>query len=419
MFARTRTHIRALLQRPFSSKGGYVNFDPTAGQAMPDIPNVGLNNKLRAILFEYSVLSQVHDYDAEEEASARAALYRRSGVKAVKELRRPEALVAAGDASSLLRRELRAELRHRGLDATGKPWQLRQRLQVAFDAEREDGGMLGAVAELERIRRGGKDGGGSGGRGAGGADHREFPLDRRPSSLGGARGAKSSFGGGVFAAAQQTGDISVGGSAGGKHNDGGSGDGGAGDVRAKYMAAMRAKQDKVREREANSHALTAAAELGKAPNNKTSEEGSAWNLNHGAQPLLKYLTGRGMLLGIEMPSPTEATAEQVAQFEKQAGTNFAFRLAHDEAAQYKDRGGAVLSELCEREGLPPTALMLLTTQDRAIRAARDAGCFSCHFLSKNARRPNTRPNFSVGLLLEVQRVTEELNGISWRGSAVD
>ena len=54
----------ALLRR---LRSGYVNYDPTAGQAMSDIPNVGSRLPLRAVLFDYSVLSQVHDYDAEAE----------------------------------------------------------------------------------------------------------------------------------------------------------------------------------------------------------------------------------------------------------------------------------------------------------------------------------------------------------------
>ena len=416
-----------LLRRGLASvRGGYVNYDPTAGQAMPDIPNVGTKLPLRAILFDYDVLSQVHDYDADEEAAARAALYRVSGVKAVKEFRRPEELVAAGDASTLLRREMRAELRHRGLDPTGKPWQLRARLQEALDAERAaGGGALGAIAELERLRGGG---GGGGGGSSSGPDHREFPLDRRPSSFGKIKGAQK------WTPAQAT--AGAGSSSSSSSSSSGSGGGGGGSatadaagVRAKYMAALRAKQDKAREREADPRSSGAAA-LARAPEAAAAaaQDGgggaSTWSLNHGAQPLLKYLAGRGIQLGLALPAPADATAEQVRQFEEQAGAHFAFRLAHEQAARYGEAaagggGAAVLRGLCERHSLAPMSLMVLTTQSAAIGAARDAGCFSCHFLPKNARRPNIRPSFSVALLLQVQSVVEELNGISWRGSAVD
>jgi hypothetical protein len=60
-----------------------------------------------------------------------------TGIPAKKEIRRVEHLIAAGDAGNMLRDELRDELKRRGLDSTGKPWELKERMQEEFDSGRK------------------------------------------------------------------------------------------------------------------------------------------------------------------------------------------------------------------------------------------------------------------------------------------
>eukprot|EP00937_MAST-01D_sp_MAST-1D-sp2_P005491 g5491.t1 len=118
--------------------------DPTAGRGYKPTPNIGSGLQVQVLLFEYDVLSKVHDHDPEEDAANARALERKTGVRAVKEIRRPEDVLASGNVDGMLRRELRAELKNRGLASTGKPWQLRERLQSAIDdASNSDGGADG------------------------------------------------------------------------------------------------------------------------------------------------------------------------------------------------------------------------------------------------------------------------------------
>ena len=230
------------------------------------------------------------------------------------------------------------------------------------------GGALDAVAALEKLRGGG---GGGGGRGGGG-DRASDVVEGDPS--------------------------------------------GAGGVRGKYMGLLRSKEARRKEKAIDPRLAAAADVFGKAG---AAPDGDEYALGTGTLALLRYLEGRGVALGLALPDPAAAagvTAGQLAAFEAQVGARFSFRLPHaGGAAEFPS--GAALAALCGAQGLAPSNVMLCTSEGAAVAAARDAGCFSAFFHAKNARKPNTRPDFTIQSLLDLQGVTEELNGISWRGTA--
>ena len=181
----------------------------------------------------------------------------------------------------------------------------------------------------------------------------------------------------------------------------------AGGVRGKYLAKMRQVAQRVAEREADPR-RAADSVFGQAG---TPQEEV---VSSGTVSLLRYLKGRGVLLGLAMPDPAACSAAQLAAFEEQLGDRFSFRLPHaGGTAEYPS--GTPLAALSAAQGFAPSNMMLLTVAGPAIVAARDAGCFSTFFHVKNARKPNARPDFTIQALLDLQNVTEELNGISWRG----
>ena len=339
---------------------GIVNYEPTAGRGFKPTPNIGTALQIKALLFDFDVLSRDHHHDPEQDAANARALERKTGVSAKKQIRRPDQLLERGTVDGLLRRELRIELKRRGLEATGKPWVLRARLQEALD----NGVEPTTVAISAAVAAG---------------------YGLHPNSAGVKEGG----------------------------DGGGSGDGGSEElagIRAKYGNKLRALKAKAAAREAGAGPPT-ISEGSQASNGGAS---ASWSLNRGAAPLMKYLANRGMRCGLLMP-PTDTVSEPLlASFHEQLDTQLddSLTLSREAVHTFPDPGR--LLQLLHAHGLQPASVMLLTTQESTLRAAREAGCFSSLFLPRNARRPNVRADFTVSDLFKVQDVVEQLNGISWR-----
>ena len=343
-----------------------MNFEPTAGRGFKPTPNIGNSLQIKALLFEFDVLSRDHHHDPELDAENARALERKTGVSAKKQIRRPEQLLERGAVDSLLRRELRVELKRRGLDATGKPWVLRARLQEALDNGLEP--TTAAISAAEAAGMG------------------CFPTR---GIVQGASAKEGSGGGG--------GENLVG-------------------IRAKYGDKLRALKAKAAAREASASAgsgvqASTVLEGGGASGGSSA---SAWSLNRGAAPLMKYLANRGMRCGLLMPSADTVSDDMLASFHEQLDTQLDDSLTLSREAVHTFPDPDRLLQLLHARGLKPASVMLLTTQENSLRAAREAGCFSSLFLPRNARRPNVRADFTVSDLFKVQDVVEQLNGISWR-----
>ena len=84
----------------------YRSLDPNAGKGSVLTPNKGKNLKLQAVLFDYDVLSMVHDWDEDEYEQKTKEYTRKTGLKN-QEIRRVEELVLQKDATLLLKQEMR------------------------------------------------------------------------------------------------------------------------------------------------------------------------------------------------------------------------------------------------------------------------------------------------------------------------
>jgi hypothetical protein len=318
--------------------------DPNAGQPGAPTPNLGYNLTLRAVFFDYGVLTEVHDHDEEAYQKSLKEVEKITGIKAKKETRRVENFLAAGDAGSMLRDELRDELKRRGLDSTGKPHVIRDRLQKDFNSE----------------------------------------PDRKPKK-------QSEMDAGTLG------------------------------IRAKYAKALEGKKAKARAREMHGHLAPGSDDI--TSKQASSEDGGKWNLNKGTSEILKYMTTRGIKVGLILPSANELDGKdkgtleaEVATFIKNSNAAFDFTMSSEAASQLPS--GAPIEAACASLGVTPQQMLLVTSKLDYLEAARNAECFSAHLTVKNARRPNIRPTHTIYGLLDVQRAIEDYNGISWRVSAI-
>lgn len=67
--------------------------------------------------------------------------------------------------------------------------------------------------------------------------------------------------------------------------------------------------------------------------------------------------------------------------------------------------------------LDPKQVMLVSTDDSLLRAARDAGMLTCKYRLPNGLRGQVSTHFTATAALEVQDALEELNGIAYRNTA--
>lgn len=344
-------------QRAFGAiedRTSYRSLDPNAGKGFKPTPNLGTNLALQAVLFDYDVLAMVHDHDEEEYQAQKKAYQRKTGL-GEHTIRRVDELLSHKDASMLLKQEMRDELKRRGLDSDGKPWVLQQRLQEVFDKEKALE-VLGLPAEQLGIAGGGNK-------------------------------------------AQKTG---------GKPEDEP-----VGGVRAKYMAKLKEKKQRAFARQQG----VAGQGGGQGAEMFEGEPGSQWSQNKGANEMLRYLTSRGMRVGLVMPPKSEKQISGEA-FEHFAGgfdADFTPILSAEQAQSMLDKPSdpAPLDWAAKQLNLAPPKVLFVTTQAKQLKTARDAGMFSCHFTKKNARKPDSRPSYSVLTLTEMRGVVEELNGVSW------
>ena len=89
--------------------------------------NINKTLPLRAVVFDARCILR-----SPEEAAAPNALPRKD---VDLEIRRPDKLLAEGKIKDMLRTEIREELVKRGLSSVGKPWEIKERLQAAVEAE--------------------------------------------------------------------------------------------------------------------------------------------------------------------------------------------------------------------------------------------------------------------------------------------
>lgn len=353
---------RQLLHR--RSFGKYsVSLDPFAGKNYKPTPNLGSKLAVQAVLFDYDVLAMVHDHDEEEYKEAKKAYERKTGL-GEHSIRRVDDLAEHKDASVLLKNEMRSELKKRGLDSTGKPWVLQARLQDVYDKEKAmevlgmSGAQLGFGDSVGRATA-------AGGRGDGALTS---PLQP---------------------------------------------DNNMGDVRAKYMAKLKEKKSRAMARQEG----LAGADGGAGAEMFGEKPGTQWAQNQGANETLRYLAARGMRAGLVMPAKSEkqVSAETLQHFQDGFDSDFSTIVTAEQAQDALDKPNdpAPFEWAVKQLNLDPPKVLFVTAQGKHLKAAREAGLFSCYFTTKNARKPDVRPSYSVIKLSELRRVIEDLNGVSW------
>ena len=83
------------------------------------------------------------------------------------------------------------------------------------------------------------------------------------------------------------------------------------------------------------------------------------------------------------------------------------------------REGEEVRWLCEKLGLAPRQLLVVTAEPRLVGVGRKEGCFTCLFSreeEEGGREGGRRggEDYRVGAWEEVQGVIEDLNGVSFR-----
>ena len=110
--------------------------------------NIASRLACRAVIFDARSLKRAANEVSPEADKKRQAALRAAGLgTASLDLRRPEELVAAGRVKDMLQKEIRDELKQRGLSPIGKPWEIKAKLEALLAAERREQELLSAEAE--------------------------------------------------------------------------------------------------------------------------------------------------------------------------------------------------------------------------------------------------------------------------------
>lgn len=217
------------------------------------------------------------------------------------------------------------------------------------------------------------------------------------------------------------------------------------DIRSKYAAKLRGKidggvaglelakserEDTLRRGDASVH--LAARELFSSEGMKeTNVSSSRWLATTGVGKLLSLIGARSMRIAL-LPLPStpsrpqtdedvERTSREMESLTKQL-PNVRFDLlvpdgrrrggegadgSHDDAAE------DVLRHVLSTIDVPPLKFVVVSDRDDYLRAARDAGMFTCRVRPKNQRRGAITTDYNVEDAGSVQDVINEINGISF------
>ena len=368
--------------------------------------NLSKNLPLRAILFDARcIIRTVEETDVVADRARNKALRQAGLGNTDLGLRQPGELLAQGRIKDMLQSEMREELKRRGLNTVGKPWELRARLTAVLEAEavgiRAPPGAPTAPAAAPL------DDGALPTLGVSPSMAVEGPGAGRPA-------AYSSVGAAAEGTPSPLGEASS-----------------AASKRAQYA-------EKLRQRTGGSitadGAIAPPAGLNRPrggpenPNVRPVDQEAMFRFQHGARDLLQYLDMRG-IARVLLPSPgvetDDAAHEEAAMLTKALQVPpFALVLGHAEAAAARGGGGgdaasAVAAQLLGVHGaleLGATSELMVVSDDAAlIRGAKKVRIFSCHYYRRVPGAAKSLPSdFRAEKLAEVQSAIEELNGVTFR-----
>ena len=154
-----------------------------------------------------------------------------------------------------------------------------------------------------------------------------------------------------------------------------------------------------------------------------------WMVANGVAALCHYLASRGMKMGI-ITSPKELEEEKVRadmmRFTKQLETfefhhignnpyamNDNLSVQNKEEIILKSAFDSFLSEDPNFTSVEPKHILVCTSSDSIIKSSRDAGYFTCRIRAPNAIRGEITANYVVETLEQVEDIVNEINGISF------
>jgi len=199
------------------------------------------------------------------------------------------------------------------------------------------------------------------------------------------------------------------------------------DIRTKYMSKLAkkkqalsgidlAKQEADGDTDASFH-LQARQQLAQ----QATTSSSKWMALSGTGALLSYLSHRSIQICLydwtsrngnddERRDEMEAFTKQLPQVVFDSILSIPPSFGHDAATCSK---WLVHEAMKEFECQDPANVLLVTNEDAILRAAKDVQMLTCRITPPNTRRGNVSAHYTVPTLSDVQRVVNELNGISF------
>jgi hypothetical protein len=138
---------------------------------------------------------------------------------------------------------------------------------------------------------------------------------------------------------------------------------------------------------------------------------SRWLLGAQFGDILDYIGGRTMLLGIMSTSPTNSIVMQ--QLQKQLSEH---KFLTSNVSVSDSSLDAELSDISTRMAFQPREIMLISSNDKLLEVARDAGHISCRYRPVNAPAGKFTCDFTATTPIEIQDAIEAMNGIALRNS---
>jgi hypothetical protein len=200
------------------------------------------------------------------------------------------------------------------------------------------------------------------------------------------------------------------------------------DIRSKYNAKLHQRVEGglagvERQKEEAEHTLQkgdASTHLAARANAIMSGSGGSaaakWLAATGTGNVLRYASSRSIRLAL-LPIPNSANpqisrgmSDLVQQLPR---VNFDLLLKVAEDLTAKNLISQVRQHMEEQGGITAICTLVVSDRDDYLRAAKEAGMYTCRVRPKNARRGNVSTSHTVESISEVEDVVNEISGISY------
>lgn len=140
-----------------------------------------------------------------------------------------------------------------------------------------------------------------------------------------------------------------------------------------------------------------------------SSSSSHWLLGPQFGDILDYIGGRTILLGIVAASNDDSLLQQL---QRQLSEHRFLTAIHISESSYD----TTLTELSNKMTFQPKEIMLISSNDQMLEAARSTGLVSCRYRPVNSPAGKISCDFTATVPIEIQDAIESMNGIALRNS---